>query len=426
MPDTAQPASQSDPVDRATSANRVALLQPELLRLKRRFPTALDLRARAKRRMPNFAFEYVDGGAGADTGIARNWGAFDAIEMMPRYGNVVSPPPTDTELFGRAYAAPVGISPIGGPGTGFPGAETYFAKAAQAARVPYTLGVLSAITMEQAAELAPDVLWLQLYRFARNDHKIGMDLVRRATATGVHALMLTWDSPVRTTRPREVKSGIMTPFKLTTRLKLDAMSSPPWLYSMIRNGIPRFVNLRPYMDGKTSIEDSTKFIRAEGGGAFTWDEIARYRDAWKGPLLLKGVLHPADAERAVALGLDGLVVTNHGGRQIEALPASIDALPAIAAQVGGRARIILDSGVRSGIDVARAVAQGADAAFAGKAFLWSLGALGGRGPAHLIDLFKDELSSTLGQLGCHSVGDLRAVKLRHPGAYRLDDFETDL
>ena len=420
MPDTT--TTQSETTSQAAPAKSPALMQPEHHKLKRRFPTALDLRARARKRMPNFAFEYVDGGAGADTGIARNWGALDSIEMVPRYGKLVGPPPTDVELFGRAYSAPIGISPIGGPGTGFPGAETYFAKAAQAARIPYTLGMLSAITIEQAMELAPDVLWLQLYRFARNEHKIGLDLVRRAEAAGVHALMLTWDSPVRTTRPREVKSGIMTPFKLTTRLKLDAMSSPPWLFSMMRNGIPRFVNLRPYMDGKTSIEDSTKFIRAEGGGAFTWDEIARYRDAWKGPLIMKGVLHPADAERAVGLGLDGLMVTNHGGRQIEALPASIDALPAVAAAVGGKARLILDSGVRSGVDVARAVAQGADAGFAGKAFLWSLGALGGAGPSHLIELFKEELAATMGQLGCQTMDELRAVKVRHPGAYGPDDF----
>ncbi|MBT5047141.1 MAG: alpha-hydroxy-acid oxidizing protein [Rhodospirillaceae bacterium] len=420
MPDTT--TTQSETTSQAAPAKSPALMQPEHHQLKRRFPTALDLRARARKRMPNFAFEYVDGGAGADTGIARNWGALDSIEMVPRYGKLVGPPPTDVELFGRAYSAPIGISPIGGPGTGFPGAETYFAKAAQAARIPYTLGMLSAITIEQAMELAPDVLWLQLYRFARNEHKIGLDLVRRAEAAGVHALMLTWDSPVRTTRPREVKSGIMTPFKLTTRLKLDAMSSPPWLFSMMRNGIPRFVNLRPYMDGKTSIEDSTKFIRAEGGGAFTWDEIARYRDAWKGPLIMKGVLHPADAERAVGLGLDGLMVTNHGGRQIEALPASIDALPAVAAAVGGKARLILDSGVRSGVDVARAVAQGADAGFAGKAFLWSLGALGGAGPSHLIELFKEELAATMGQLGCQTMDELRAVKVRHPGAYGPDDF----
>lgn len=415
MADT-KPATTSK---RAPEAN---LILPAQLKLKRRFPTAQDLRARARKRLPNFAFEYVDGGAGTDTGIARNWDAFNAIEMVPRYGRVVSPPPTDVELFGKLYSAPIGIAPIGGPGTGFPGAETYFAKAAQAARVPYTLGVLSAITIEQAAELAPDVLWLQLYRFPKNEHKIGMDLVKRATAAGVNALMLTWDSPVRTTRPREVKSGIMAPFNLTNRLRMDAMRSPHWLFSMIRNGIPRFVSLRPYMNGKTSIEDSTKFIRSEAGGAFTWDEIARYRDAWKGPLLLKGVLHPADAERAVAAGIDGLVVTNHGGRQIDALPASIDALPAIAAQVGGKAEIIVDSGVRSGVDVARAIALGANAGFAGKAFLWSLGALGGDGPAHMIDLFKEDLSATLGQLGCYTVAELQSVKVRHPGAYTLADF----
>jgi L-lactate dehydrogenase (cytochrome) len=410
------------PATTSKRAPEVNLILPAQLKLKRRFPTAQDLRARARKRLPNFAFEYVDGGAGTDTGIARNWDAFNAIEMVPRYGRVVSPPPTDVELFGKPYSAPIGIAPIGGPGTGFPGAETYFAKAAQAARVPYTLGVLSAITIEQAAELAPDVLWLQLYRFPKNEHKIGMDLVKRATAAGVNALMLTWDSPVRTTRPREVKSGIMAPFKLTNRLRMDAMRSPHWLFSMIRNGIPRFVSLRPYMNGKTSIEDSTKFIRSEAGGAFTWDEIARYRDAWKGPLLLKGVLHPADAERALAAGIDGLVVTNHGGRQIDALPASIDALPAIAAKVGGKAEIIVDSGVRSGVDVARAIALGANAGFAGKAFLWSLGALGGDGPAHMIDLFKEDLSATLGQLGCYTVDELQSVKVRHPGAYTLADF----
>lgn len=397
-------------------------LTPEELALKRRYPTALDLRARARRRVPNFSFEYLDGGAGADTGINRNWSALDAVEMMPRYGRVVSPPPTDIELFGRAYSAPVGVSPVGGPGTAFPGAERFLAKAAQAARVPYTLGILSAITMEQAVELAPDVLWVQLYRFARNEHKVGLDLVARATAAGVNALMLTCDTPVRTTRPREVKSGIMNPFRLTNRLRLDAMSSPPWLYSMLTRGIPRLVNLRPYMEEKITLAGGAEFMRREGGGAFTWEEIARYRDAWKGPLILKGVLHPADAEQAVSLGVDGLVVTNHGGRQIEALPASIDALPAVAAAVGGKATIILDSGVRSGVDVARAVALGADAAFAGKAFLWSLAALGGRGPAHMINLFKEELASTLGQLGCRTVDELRSVTVRHPGAYRPEDF----
>jgi L-lactate dehydrogenase (cytochrome) len=389
------------------------------LALKRKYPTAHDLRARARRVLPHFAFEYLDGGAGVDRGIARNWAAFDAIEMMPRYGSVIEPPPAGTTLFGRAYAAPIGVAPFGSPGTGFPGAETYMAQAAQAARVPFTLGVLAGITVEQAAALAPDVLWFQMYRFFRDEHRIGFDLVRRAEAAGAHVLVLTVDTPTRTTRSREVKAGITNPFRLTARLRLDALTGPRWLLSMQRNGIPRFVSLAPYMAGRMSITDAAAFVQREQGGAFTWDEIARYRDAWKKPLVLKGVLHPADAERAVALGLDGMIVSNHGGRQIEALPASVDALPAVAAAVGKRTTIILDSGVRSGIDVARAVALGADAAFAGKAFLWSLGALGSRGPAHLIRLLIDDLSATLGQLGCFTVADLRSVPVRHPGAWRL-------
>ena len=160
------------------------------------------------------------------------------------------------------------------------------------------------------------------------------------------------------------------------------------------------------------------FARNRMRGAFTWDEVARYRDRWKRPLVVKGILHPQDAEKAVALGVDGLVVSNHGGRQIDALPAAIDALPAIAAQVGARATVLWDSGVRSGVDVARALALGASAAFAGKAFLWGLGALGEDGPSHVIDLLVEELKATLGQVGA-GVADARAIEVRHEGALRF-------
>lgn len=391
------------------------------LALRRRYPTAHDLRRRARRVLPRFAFEYMDGGAGADTGIARNWAAFDDVQLVPRYARVIEPPSADTKLFGRAYAAPIGIAPIGGPGTVFPGAETYMARAAQAARVPYTLGALSGIDVERAAGLAPDVLWFQLYRFAGNDHEIGFDLVRRAADAGAHVLVLTVDTPIRTTRPREVKSGISNPFRLTARLRLQALSSPRWFRSLLRNGIPRFVSLAPYIGGNPGFAETAAFVQREFGGAFTWDEIARYRDKWHKPLVLKGVLHPDDAERAVSLGLDGIFVSNHGGRQIDALPPSVDLLPGIAARVGGRATIILDSGVRSGVDVARGVALGADAAFAGKAFLWSLGALGARGPGHLIDLFVEDLRATLGQLGCANLEQLRSVVVRHDSAVHIGD-----
>lgn len=391
------------------------------LALKRRYPTAHDLRRRARRVLPRFAFEYMDGGAGADTGIARNWAAFDDVQLVPRYARVIEPPAVGTTLFGRDYAAPLGIAPIGGPGTVFPGAETYLAAAAQAARIPYTLGVMSGIDVERAAEIAPDVLWFQLYRFSRNDHEIGFDLVRRAADAGAHVLVLTVDTPIRTTRPREVKSGISNPFRMTARLRFEALSSPPWFRSLLRNGIPRFVSFSPYIGAAPTFAATASFVQREYGGAFTWEEIARYRDKWTKPLVLKGVLHPDDAERAVSLGLDGMFVSNHGGRQIDALPPPVDLLPGIADRVGGRATIILDSGVRSGVDAARGVALGADAAFAGKAFLWSLGALGARGPGHLIDLFVEDLRATLGQLGCENLDDLRSVVVRHDRAFRIGE-----
>ena len=388
------------------------------INLKRQYPTSFDLRRRAQRRMPNFSFEYMDGGAGADVGIERNWKSLDSMELVPRYGKVTRPPPTNIELFGRTYSAPIGIAPIGSPSTAFPGAEKYLAKAAQVIGIPYTLGIMSGIDIEDAAKIAPDVFWFQLYRFPLNDHAIGFDMVKRANAAGAHALILTIDTPTRTTRPREVKSGIMTPFRLSMRLRLDALLSPPWMLSMFRNGIPRFACFKPYLSKNADIVEATKFIQREGGGAFTWEEIARYRDKWKKPMLVKGILHPKDAERAVSLGLDGIVVTNHGGRQIEALPASIDVLPEIASTVGKNITIIFDSGIRSGIDVARAIAAGADAALSGKAFLWSLGALGEVGPKHMANTFIEEIGSTLGQLGCEAVSDLHEIQYRHPTAYK--------
>jgi len=243
--------------------------------------------------------------------------------------------------------------------------------------------------------------------------------VRRADAAGAHVLMLTLDVPVRTTRAREVAAGVTTPFRPDLKMMLDIATSPGWFWAMLQNGIPRFANLRAYVGENAGIAHAAEFARREVKGAFTWDEVARYRERWKRPLVVKGILHPEDAERALALGVDGLVVSNHGGRQVEALPAAIDALPAIAAQVGGRAAVLMDSGIRGGADVVRALALGAQATFAGKAFLWGLGALGQRGPAHVIDLLTEETRAALGQIGARRPAEARKVVVRHPGALRF-------
>ena len=401
----ARPASPYNPAD-----------NPRFSALHRRFPTVAYLRRHARRQVPNFAFEYMDGGAGADGGIARNSHALDAVELVPRYGITTTLPPVDVELFGKRYSAPIGVAPMGGPSLVWPGADQYLAAAAQRARVPYTLGLVGGMTVERAAEIAPDVLWFQLYRCSRNDHAIGFDLLRRAETVGVHALVLTLDVPVRTTRPREVAVGITSPFRPDLRMIAGILSSPGYLKSLWTHGQPRFGNLKPYTSDTADVNEVAAFVRREMGGAFTWDEVARYRERWKRPLVVKGILHPADAEKCVALGVDGIVVSNHGGRQVEGLPAPIDVLPAIARAVGGRATVMLDSGVRSGLDVVRAVALGADAAFAGKAFLWGLGALGVEGPGHVIDLMIDEMKSAFGQVGALRPEQARSAVIRHPGA----------
>ncbi len=388
-------------------------------KLHRRFPTVAYLRRHARRRLPRFAFEYMDGGAGADGGIARNWAALDAVELVPRYGVTTALPPIDVEIFGKKYAAPLGIAPMGGPSIVWPGADQCLAAAAQRAKVPYTLGLVGGMTVERAAEIAPDVLWFQLYRCWRNDHAIGFDLVRRAQAAGVHVLVLTVDVPVRTTRSREVAAGITSPFRPDLHMLCGILTSPGYLRALWQCGQPRFGNLKPYTHATADVNAVERFVRQEMGGAFTWDEIARYRDRWQRPLIVKGILHPADAEKCAALGVDGIVVSNHGGRQVEGLPAAIDALPAISRAVGKSTTVMFDSGIRSGLDVVRAVALGAKAAFAGKAFLWALGALGSHGPDYLIELLIEEMRAVFGQVGARRPAEACSLIFRHPGALQF-------
>jgi L-lactate dehydrogenase (cytochrome) len=404
----------------ATEPLSIYKQHPDYKKRHSRFPTTTFLRAGAPRRVPFFSYEYGDTGAGADVGILDNWAAFDRIKVVPRYGRVTTPPPVEVELFGRRYSAPIGIAPMGGPSIVWPGADLLMAKAAQAARVPYTLGVVGGATIEQVARVAPDVFWLQLYRFALNDHKIGFDLIRRAQDAGVQVLALTVDVPFRTTRSRESYAGLGGEFKPTPRMIGEMLVRPRWLAALLRHGYPRFATVAQYMAKKSpSTNETIRFARREMGGVFTWEEIARYRDAWKGPLALKGILHPQDAEKAVSLGIDGIWVSNHGGRQIEALAPSIDCLPAIVAAVGNKATVLIDSGIRSGQDVMRALALGANAAFAGKSFLWAVAAMGDEGPAHLIDLYIEELRASLGQIGAASVADAREAEVSHPGAWRF-------
>lgn len=394
-----------------------APIKPRPSGLALRYPTIEDLRKRARRRVPRFAFDYVDGAAGAgETCKTRNAAALDAVELVPRYGVENFTADTEVELFGRRYAAPVAIAPMGLPGLVWPGGEEALARAAQAARIPFILSSAAGATIERVAELAPDCTWFQLYRMPRNELAINFDLVRRAEAVGVQALMLTLDVPARTKRPRELRNRLIIPYTVGLRTFAHVLPHPAWLLALQRHGQTAFANYQAYAGEKVSNREVVKFVREQSGGSFTWDEVARFRDAWKGPLVVKGILHPHDAERAVGLGVDGVVVSNHGGRQLESAPASIDVLPAVAAAVGDRATVLFDSGIRSGEDVVRALALGAKSTLAGRAFMYGLAALGPRGPSHVANFFFDEIAEAMRQVGTRHCGEIRDLVVRHSSA----------
>ena len=386
------------------------------IRLRRRFPTTADLRRHARRRVPRFAFEYVDGGVGLDACVERNAKALDAVELVPRYGMADEMPSTEVMLFGRSYAAPIGIAPMGLPGLMWPGAEIQLARAAQRSRIPYTAGTVGGVSIERLAEIAPDVLWFQLYRLPADDHAAGFDLVRRAQLAGAHVLVLTLDVPARSKRPRELRHGLLVPFRPSTSTIYDILTSPAWLLALLRHGQPTFANLAKYSGRNPTKNEVAAFTQREVRGAFSWDEVARYRERWQGPLVVKGILHPQDAAKALSLGIDGIQVSNHGGRQLEAAPASIDVLPAIAAATAGKATILFDSGIRSGLDVVRALAAGAHAALAGRAFLYGVGAIGDAGADYVTGLLIEEISVALRQLGLAAAADAHTLVVRHRGA----------
>src|SRR5439155_20479610 len=359
-------------------------------RLRQRFPTIDDLRRRARWRVPRFGFDFVDGGANDEVCVARNIAAFRAVELLPRYcvdGKGVS---TEVDLFGRAYAAPIGIAPMGSPGLMWPGAEKHLAREAQRKRIPYILATPANASIEEIAAIAPDVFWFQLYRFPSNDHAITFDLVRRADAAGAHVLVPTVDSAGKSKRPRDIRNGVAVPFPITPWTMLQVVTSPYWAAAFLKHGMPRTENVVPYAGPNPDQVSTARTMQLRSGGSHSWEELARLRERWKRAFVVKGILHPQDAEQAVALGADGIWVSNHGGRHFDGAPASIDVLPAVVAAVGARATVMIDSGIRGGLDVVRALALGAKAGFTGRPFVYGLGALGAAGAAHVVELFVDE------------------------------------
>jgi L-lactate dehydrogenase (cytochrome) len=255
------------------------------------------------------------------------------------------------------------------------------------------------------AQIAPDVFWFQLYGFADDNHAISCDLLERAKVAGAHVLVITIDIPIRARRLRDIRNGMTLPFQLTPGIVLDAALHPAWALANLRHGRPYFASLLKYADRNDPFAASA--IQKNKRGGFVWEDVARFRDLWPGALVVKGILDPGDAEKAVSLGVDGIQVSNHGGRQFDASPSAIAALPHIRSVVGNRAKVLFDSGVQSGLDVVRAMTKGADFAFSGRSFLASVAALGSEGARHASALFVEEIRIALGQMGATDVDHAR-------------------
>ena len=369
-----------------------------------RFPGIPDLKRRARRRIPKFAFDYVEAAIDDEVGKRRNRESFHDVHLTPRYFTDVGTIDTRCELFGTEYALPFGVAPVGLGNMMWPGAEAALAQAAQRARIPYTLSTFSTTPLEEIARLAPDVCWFQLYVPQRIE--VMEDLISRAKSAGFNALVVTVDIPVGAKRNRELKNGLKLPFSLTPQMIWQAMTHPAWTARTLQLGSPDFVNVIRYREDPN--QQLSAFFSSMTMPGVSLERLRRIRELWDGPLIVKGLQHEENFLQAVDCGIDGVVISNHGGRQLDAAPTSIETLRALPASLHDQLTVMVDSGVRTGLDVLRARALGAAAAFSGRAFFYGVGALGEAGANQVIEIFRDEITRTLQQLGCESADRLDA------------------
>ena len=369
-----------------------------------RFPAIEDLERRAKRRLPHFSWEYLASGTGDESAMHRNRSALLDVELLPQLMKGVIEPNTRTMLFGVEHAAPIGVAPLGMSGLIWPGADQALARTARANGFPHVLSTVATTTPEDVGPLAGDMGWFQLY--PPRDDALRSDLLDRVEGAGYRTLVITADVPKGSRRERQRKAHIRVPPKITPRLMWQSVTHPAWSMAVLRHGIPRFRTIEQYLDG-TSITAVAGFVGASLGGSLNFDYVAEVRARWTGNIVVKGILDPADARRSIDVGADAVWVSNHGGRQLEASPAAISCLPAIAAEIGDEVPVLFDSGVRSGADIARAISLGADFVFAGRPFYFGLGALGADGAGHAYEILRDGLLNVMHQTGCVRPAELR-------------------
>ncbi len=370
-----------------------------------RYPSVPDLRAKAESKIPKFAFEYLDGGCNDDVNLYKNTARIREVELKPKYLVDYQLPNLKTTLFGYEYDAPFGISPVGLQGLMWPKSPEILAKAAFEHNIPFVLSTVTTSSIETIAEITEGRAWFQLYHPA--EEKVTKDILRRAEVAECPVLVILADVPSFGYRPRDIRNGLSMPPKITLNNIVNAMKRPHWAVNTLINGQPNFEILKPYMPKNLNLNQLAKFMDATFSGRLNEDKIKRIRDLWKGKLVLKGAESIHDVEKACQLGLDGVIVSNHGGRQVDVGQATIDSLKTIVPSYKDKITIMMDSGIRGGADVARVMAHGADFSFLGRTFMYGVSALGKKGGNHTISMLKTQLLQVMEQLSCAKVSDLQ-------------------
>jgi len=363
-----------------------------------------DLRRLAKRRLPRIAYDFIEGGLEDEHGLARNEEAFRRCLLVPRYGIDVRTIDQSTTLFGRTYSGPIGIAPTGLAALFRRGGDLMLAEAAKSANVPFIMSGASTALIEDLGKLAPEHGWYQLY--PARDPAISEDMVRRARDAGLSTLVITVDVPTNSKRERNLRNGFGRPLKLSLKTKLEACLHPAWLAEYLRHGVPAFSNWQRYAPAGAGTDAVAEFVATQIPTPVTWQDIDAFRRVWPGTLVLKGIMHPADAARALASGVDGIMVSNHGGRQLDRAPAPIEVLPAINAAVGDKMTLMFDSGIRRGSDAVTALCLGAKYVFVGRATLYGVTAGGCAGASRALAIFRDEIERTMMQMGAPDIKGL--------------------